>query len=160
MLFVTIPLTMQHASGLKLLDMMPFGYSPLYVNDLFKALGKVGRETYLFRQIPLDLLYPGLFAITYSLIFAFFLNKINQLKSPWVYGCLLPFIAGIADYLENVGIISMLFNYPTITVLNVKITAFFSILKSMSTTFFFTGLIVLLIFIIGKLTKQKLLKEA
>ncbi len=68
MLYVTIPNVASYAAGMTLLDMLPMGYDHDYVIRLFDALGEVGRHSYLKQQIPLDMLYPGLFAVTYSLI--------------------------------------------------------------------------------------------
>ena len=145
MILVTIPKVMSYGSGMQLLDMMPTGYDLEYVDTLFEALGQEGREAYLQQQIPFDMLYHGLFAITYSLILAYFLNKIDTLKRPFVYLCILPIVAGLMDYAENVGIISMLTSYPEISSSAVTITGSFSLLKSMSTTIFFVILFVVVI---------------
>ena len=82
MLIITIPKTMVFSNGLKLLDMMPTGYDSDYINALFITLGDNGRYVYLYNQIPIDMVYPLLFGITYCLILAYFLNKLSQLKSP------------------------------------------------------------------------------
>lgn len=145
MLMVTIPKTMEFSNGMKLLDMLPTGYNHNYVNELFKTLGENGRETYLTNQIPVDMIYPFLFGLTYCLLLAYLLKKINKLKSPFTYLCLLPIIAGIADYLENIGIITMLNSYPDLTPIATKTTNIFTILKSSSTTVFFLVLIIMLI---------------
>lgn len=145
MLIVTIPKTMEFSKGMKLLDMMPTGYDWIYVNELFNALGENGREVYLKSQIPVDMIYPLLFGLTYSLIFAYFLKKLEKFKPPFTYLCLLPIIAGIADYLENFGIINMLNNYPDITESTVNTISVLSVLKSTTTSIFFIALIVLLI---------------
>jgi hypothetical protein len=60
---VTIPKTMAFANGMKLLDMMPAGYDFDYVIKLFNALGENGRKTYLTSLIPVDMIYPLLFAV-------------------------------------------------------------------------------------------------
>lgn len=145
MLMVTIPKTMEFSNGMKLLDMLPTGYNHNYVNELFKTLGENGRETYLTNQIPVDMIYPFLFGLTYCLLLAYLLKKMNKLKSPFTYLCLLPIIAGIADYLENIGIITMLNSYPDFTPIATKTTNIFTILKSSSTTVFFLVLIIMLI---------------
>ncbi|WP_298496029.1 hypothetical protein [uncultured Algibacter sp.] len=145
MLFVTIPKTMGFSNGMKLLDMLPTGYNQEYVNKLFRALGENGRKIYLTNQIPVDMIYPLLFGLTYSLLLAFFLKKLKKLKSPFIYLCLLPLIAGIADYLENIGIIAMLNSYPDLTETIVIVTNTFSVIKSTSTSIFFIALIVILI---------------
>ncbi len=145
MLTVTIPKTMGFSNGMKLLDMMPTGYNLNYVNELFNSLGEIGRGTYLTKQIPVDMVYPLLFGLTYCLLLAYFLKKINKLIAPFTYLCLLPIIAGIADYLENFGIMAMLESYPDLTEVTVKTTNSFSVLKSISTSVFFIVLIIVLI---------------
>jgi len=145
MLTVTIPRTMNHSNGLKLLDMMPTGYDLNYVSELFKSLGEVGRGTYLTNQIPVDMIYPLLFGLSYCLLLAYFLKKLKKLNAPYIYLCLLPIIAGIADYMENFGIITMLKSYPDLTPGMVSTTSLFSVIKSISTTVFFITLIIMLI---------------
>jgi len=145
MLTVTIPKTMGFSKGMKLLDMMPTGYDLNYVSELFNSLGEMGRETYLTYQIPVDMFYPLLFGLTYCLLLGYFLKKLNKLFTPFIYLCLLPIIAGIADYLENFGIITMLKSYPDLTEITVKTTNSFSVLKSISTSVFFIVLIIILI---------------
>ena len=144
MLLVTIPKTVAYSGGMKLLDMMPQGYDSEYVNELFKKLGKEGRDVYLFNQIPVDMIYPLLFGLTYSLLIAYFLKKLNKLKTSLFFLCLLPIIAGLADYLENIGIISMLYDYPDLSLRQISATNIFSIIKSASTTLFFIVLIVII----------------
>jgi hypothetical protein len=154
MLMVTIPRTMAYANGMKLLDMMPAGYDFNYVNKLFSALDDIGRETYLTSQIPVDMIYPLLFGISYCLVMGYFLKKINKLHTPFIYLCLLPIIAGIADYLENMVIITMLNSYPDITETMVHTSSIFSIIKSISTSMFFITLLIILILLGIKLLKK------
>ncbi len=155
MLTVTIPRTMSHSNGLKLLDMMPTGYDMNYVRELFDSLGEIGRGTYLTKQIPLDMVYPLLFGLSYCLLLAYFLKKLKKFRSPYSYLCLLPLIAGIADYLENFGIIIMLKSYPKLTQEMVNVTRFFSLTKSSSTIIFFVTLIVILILVGIKVINRK-----
>ncbi|MCZ6595953.1 MAG: hypothetical protein O6943_13730 [Bacteroidetes bacterium] len=154
MLMVTIPKTMEFSNGMKLLDMMPTGYDWNYVNELFNTLGENGRKTYLTNQIPVDMFYPLLFGLSYCLIFAYFLKKLGKLSTSFIYLCLLPIIGGIADYLENFGIIKMLNNYPDLTETTVNATNTFSVLKSTSTSIFFIALIIILIILGIKFVKR------
>jgi hypothetical protein len=142
MLTVTIPKTMEFSNGMKLLDMLPMGYDFNYVNQLINTLGEIGRTTYLNNQIPVDMVYPLLFGISYCLVLAYFLNKLGKLKPPLANLCLLPFLAGAMDYAENIGIIALLKNYPEIDNRTVTITSGFSLLKSTATTLYFMILIV------------------
>lgn len=155
MLTVTIPKTMRFSNGMKLLDMVPTGYDLIYVNKLFNSLGEIGRETYLTNQIPVDMIYPLLFGLTYCLILAYFLKKLTKLNTPFTYLCLIPIIAGIADYLENFGIITMLKSYPKLTEFSVKLTSTFSLIKSISTSVFFIILIAILVILGLKALNEK-----
>jgi len=144
MLTISIPHTMRFANGLKLLDMMPMGYDLSYVTGLFNALGTAGRDSYLTTQLPIDMVYPLLFGITYSFLLAYYLKRLNKHNSQYQLFCLLPIFAGIADYLENIGIILLLQNSTNVTATAVKVTSFFSVVKSVSTTVYFIVLIIVL----------------
>lgn len=150
MLLVTIPQIMEYAEGMKLLDMMPTGYDLEYVNSLFIRLGEVGRNFYLTRQIPIDMVYPFLFGLSYSLFLGYFLKKIQKLISPYSYLCGIPMIAGTADYLENLGIIIHLKSFPNLSSTWVSFTNFFSIAKSIATSAYFVILILVLITLVIK----------
>ena len=145
MLVVTIPKTMTFSNGMKLLDMMPTGYDLEYINRLFEALGENGRQVYLTNQIPVDMIYPFLFGVSYCLLIGYFLKKLNKLDSVFFYLCFLPLIAGIADYAENFGIISMLNSFPDLSPITAKVTNVFSMIKSMTTTIFFVALMITLL---------------
>ena len=90
MLLITIPKTMSFSNGMRLLDMMPAGYDPTYITSLFETLGNNGRESYLYSQIPIDMIYPFFFAIGYCLLLAYFLKKLNKFNSALFYLCFLP----------------------------------------------------------------------
>jgi hypothetical protein len=156
MLTVTIPKTMTFSNGLKLLDMMPLGYNLEYINTLFETLGENGRQVYLTNQLPVDMIYPFLFGISYCLLIGFFLKKLNKLDSFFFYLCFLPLIAGIADYLENFGIFTMLYNFPDFSTFTAKVTNVFSVVKSMTTTVFFIALIITLLMLgISKIKERR-----
>lgn len=154
MLTVTMPKVMGFANGMTLLDMMQTGYDLNYVNNLFSALGDIGRKAYLTNQIPVDMFYPFLFGLTYCLLLAYFLNKLNKLNTPYTYLCLLPIIVGLADYVENFGIIAMLKSYPELTEATVNTISAFTVIKSISTSVYFIILITTLL-ILGFKTIRK-----
>ncbi len=156
MLLVTIPKVMEFSNGIKLLDMMPTGYDADYVHTLLDTLGNQGRSFYLYMQIPIDLIYPALFGISYCLILAYYLNRLNKLNSFLLYLCLLPIAAGFFDYLENFGIISMLKSYPNYSQNIIMNTNIFTILKSLFTSIYFMVLFVVLIIVGLKIFKKKI----
>jgi len=145
MMIISIPKVMFFSNGMRILDMMPTGYNFEYVNTLFTTLGEDGRNAYLYGQIPADMIYPFLYGISFCLLLAFFLNKLNKLNGNFFYLVFLPIIGGVFDYLENTGTIIMLNNYPDISDASVNITNTFSIIKSLSTTIYFVVLIITLI---------------
>lgn len=156
MLLVTIPVVKTYAGGMELLDMMPGGYDSNYVYQLLKTLGKDGRDAYLYRQIPLDLLYPGLFGITYCLIIGWFLKQIGKLNAPWTWLCWFPVIGGAFDYFENFGVITLLTSYPDRSDLLAGVTSFFSVTKAVASSLGMTAVVVLAIaFLIRKLTNRQ-----
>lgn len=155
MLLVTIPKTMTFSNGLKLLDMMPLGYDSEYINRLFETLGDTGRYVYLTNQLPVDMIYPFLFGVSYCLLIGYILKKLNKLNSPFFYLCFLPIIAGIADYAENFGIITMLNNYPNLSQISMDATNIFTLVKSMTTTVFFVALIITLLVLGIKTIKER-----
>jgi mannose/fructose/N-acetylgalactosamine-specific phosphotransferase system component IID len=155
MLVYSIPRVMGFSKGMKLLDMMPSGYKPEYVHDLFIALGKQGRAVYLTLQIPIDMIYPGLFALSYCLLLAYFLNKLNKLR-PWYSAlCLLPIIAGFFDYFENIGIIIMLVKYPEYPQIMANATNIFTLGKSITTSLYFVILLIILIWVAWQYLMEK-----
>jgi hypothetical protein len=158
MLLVTIPKTMAFSNGMKLLDMMPMGYNSEYINSLFEALGENGRQVYLYTQLPVDMIYPFLFGISYCLLIGYVLKKLNKLSSVFFWLCFLPLIAGIADYLENFGIISMLNSYPDLSQTSMNATNIFTLVKSMTTTVYFVALIITLV-ILGMINVRLMLKK-
>lgn len=152
----TIPVLDRMAGGLPILDLRPSGYTLSEVQELMGALGSEGRQFYLTRQIPLDLIYPFLYGISFSLIITYFLRRLKRLQGPLVYLSFLPLLAGLADYLENWQIFKILRQYPDITEGMVKMSSSFSLLKSGATTVFMFLILGLLIWtILGYLKKKR-----
>lgn len=145
MLLVTIPKVMHFSGGMELLDLMPAGYDTEYVDTLFRTLGQQGRNAYLFHQLPVDMLYPFLFGVTYCLLLAHILNKLGKSTGHLTYLCLLPLLAALFDYSENAGIIALLSHYPKNNGFLVVSTNVSTILKSCFTTSYFLVLVISLI---------------
>jgi len=155
MLAVTIPKVMSFSNGMKLPDMLPMGYDPAYVNELLGALGAEGRNAYLFSQIPVDMVYPFLFGVSWCLVLAWSLDKLGKLNGSMIYLVLLPLLAGLFDYLENIGMIVILNRYPYNPDYLTQTTSVFTILKSLLSTFYFITLIAVVVaFVIKKIPKK------
>ncbi len=141
MLSYSIPAVSAFAPDLPIFDLSPAGYSLTYADELLNALGTKGRETYLSSQLPLDFIYPGLFSITFSLLLVWLFGKTCRVNSKIYYFALVPFLAGMFDYVENIFIIKMIHSFPELQASTVNIASTFTILKSSFTMFFFVLLI-------------------
>lgn len=131
-----INITLDHIqtlSGLRPFDMRPGGYSTEQAYALLGALGVDGRQYYLARQIPLDLLYPGLMALTLFSVLKWLeshgLNRVLVQVGVW-----LSVGAAFTDYLENAGICLMILNWPEQPTNLVQAASVASISKAVLTT--------------------------
>lgn len=158
MLTITIPAVHAYSGGLKILDLLPMGYSASYVQNLFEALGTEGRGKYLYEQIPLDTIYPALFAFTYSFLTMLIVRRIFPNESKFEYLCFVPLVAGLFDYAENVGIISMLTLYPDFEIFLADLTNFATITKSIVSTVAFSLIIIGAILVARKKIKTEMVE--
>lgn len=141
MLLYTIPRVEQYAPEMRLFDLSPTGYSFVYAIELLRVLGVKGRDLYMYQQLPLDFIYPGLFAVSCCLVLSWLFAKSLNANSKMFFLCFVPVAAGLFDYLENIGIVRMLISYPNVAESLVSITSFLTILKSGFTTAVFVLLL-------------------
>lgn len=142
MLLYTIPQVASYAPGITLFDLSPTGYSYQYAIELLDTLGSDGREVYLYKQLPLDFIYPGLFAISSSLLLSWLFLKSQTASSKLFYFCYIPVAAGLFDYLENIFIVRILISYPNVSNVSISLASSMTIVKSVLTTAFFVLLII------------------
>lgn len=142
MLGVTIPRVTVFAPNMQLFDLSIGGYSYNYAVVLLDTLGTQGRTLYMQEQLPLDFLYPILFAITYALMLVWLLKKRFQSDSPLFYTALIPVVAALFDYAENIAIYMMLISYPEISLSLVELASLFTVVKSVLTTLYFVLLFI------------------
>ena len=147
MILITLPHIQQLAGGLKPFDLLPQGYDIAYAISFLESIKDEGRYFYLSKQIPLDLIYPVLFAFAFATMWLWLLHKTTDIPEAWRWGALLPILAGIADYIENVLIVAMLYSYPDISKVIVSAANSSTIIKSMATTIYFVALLLLLVII-------------
>lgn len=156
MILITIPKVIEYAQGMDLFDMMPKGYSVEYAQTLLTTLGSDGRSTYMQMQLPVDMIYPFLFGLTYSLMLAYFLAKLSWIEKPLFFIVLLPLVAGLFDYAENIGIFRMLRAYPDFSTTTAQWTNYFTIVKSvLSSASFILLLILLAIFLVRRMKPHR-----
>ena len=155
MLLYTIPQVSAYAPGINLFDLSPTGYSFEYAIKLLDTLGSDGRELYLYRQLPLDFIYPGLFAVSCSMLLCWLFLKTHKMNSKLFYFCYIPVAAGIFDYFENIFIVNILTSYPNVSEASVSFASVMTIVKSVLTASFFVLLIIGVILNLNKKIRRK-----
>lgn len=146
-----VSVTLAHlevVSGQVPFDMQPFGYSPTDAAALLDALGMDGREYYLTRQIPLDMLYPALLALTLGSTILWFGKRLPN-KRLVHFGIALSVGSALFDYIENLGIVVVIWSWPCVPGPLVHATSAATIAKSV-----FTTLAVILVLLIGILCSR------
>ncbi len=152
MLFVTIPAIQNKANGMKMFDLMATGYSPQYVTSFLEAIGETGRKLYLTNQMPLDLIYPSLMAITGALFIALFSKKINHRLGVILF---IPILGAMFDYLENSMVAVMLLSFPDIPKPIAMFASLFTVLKTILDTLYLVLLVVLFVIFLYKIVRGK-----
>ncbi|MBI5351752.1 MAG: hypothetical protein HZB50_03855 [Chloroflexi bacterium] len=138
----------------KLLDLMLF-YTPQTAFDMIARYGDVARSIYLNTEFSVDVAFPVVYSFFFSFVITLlvglsFPNNDNLLKLN-----LLPFGMLLFDLLENLGIISMLWVFPSTP----AILAWLTMLLTM-TKWLFAGVIALVIFAsIAKFISRKFHKR-
>ena len=156
MVIVTLSHLRTLSSGSDPFDMMPAGYDLTYAVSFLQAIGEQGRSYYLTRQIPLDLLYPGLFAVSYGAMWLWLFAKLSVSRDTFRGIALIPVVVGLTDYAENASIVGMLKTFPQMPETLVSGASALTVAKSAGTLLFFLALVVLL----GVLGIQKLKRSS
>ena len=150
MLLVTIPRVEEFAPDAALFDLSPAGYSYPEAMLLLDSLGPEGRDAYLFPQLALDFVYPGLFAVCYSLMLTWVFAKRFPPGSRIFYLAILPAFAGLFDYVENLLIIRMIAVFPGVSEGLVLVASSATTAKSVFSTVSFLLLILGFVFLLKK----------
>lgn len=159
MLLVTIPSVQSYAPNTALFDLSPSGYSHSQALNLLESLGQDGRSAYLFPQLAIDFIYPGLFAICFSLMFIWVYSKRIRPDSKFLYLASLPVFGGIFDYVENILIIRMIMTFPDVSKGLVAVASGFTLIKSVFSTVSFLLLILGFLFLLKKTSMGSPQKE-
>lgn len=144
--------------GTQAFDLRTFGYSQSEAISMIQNLDKSTIDFYLFPQLfLLDLLYPLLLALFLSTLIIRLSNLI-KISQNYFYSnmFILPFVAMIFDYLENIMISLMITNPTNISSAIIKASSIFTILKGAFTSIsWMLILILVVIWITNKLIKNK-----
>ncbi|PCJ93140.1 MAG: hypothetical protein COA52_06895 [Hyphomicrobiales bacterium] len=145
MILITLARLQEMSGGIPVFDMMPTGYDSQFAHSLLTAIGGEGRQYYLWRQIPLDLIYPALFGTSFYLLANWMAGKLHVFQRILRLTALVAVAVGVADYIENFFIILMLRDYPNLSDALVNAASIATLLKSSLTLIYFIVLIVVLL---------------
>ncbi|NOQ73903.1 MAG: hypothetical protein GQ574_17985 [Crocinitomix sp.] len=130
---------------------LTFGYNPDRTVQMINGYGPESAAYYINSEMFTDAIYPVIYAFFYGIILSLLYKKKELL---WIR--MLPFIAMIFDFLENISIIYLLENTPIIISKTVHLCEIFKLLK-----WSIFGLIIILILIaLLRLLKNKLVKTS
>ena len=116
------------ATGTMILD-REFGYSPDFAYDRLRQLSDVGRLLYAQTQLTLDMAFPAIYATLLASTLAI-LSRPLRTKWLWVtYLAGLPFMAAVADAIENVSIVLLIAYFPTRLDLVARLASFAGMVK-------------------------------
>jgi hypothetical protein len=117
---------------------LTFGFNPQRTLQMVEDYGEAARAYYKQVELSVDIAYP----VVYALMFAVMLTLIYRrlLGRPVVYLNMLPFVAMLFDFLENITIVSMLTHYPEQSRAMANLCEIFKLIK-----FLLFGLILFLI---------------
>ena len=103
-IFVLFPLTKRHYKSIRTLDADPWGFS---VRDADYTLGLMNEQqlrTYRNQELFTDMLFP----LVYGLGFAVAMVLLARYAGAPRWLVLLPLAAALADYVENLSVVSMI----------------------------------------------------
>jgi hypothetical protein len=106
-----------------------FGYTSNQFYDLMSSIGGVGITYYKIYVLFIDLLYPIIYCISYSLLLSLFFRNSFSSNHYFQLFNIFPFMIGFADVFENISIAYLLFAFPTQNLFIVKLASSFSLLK-------------------------------
>lgn len=145
----------EHTNGVGILD-LERSYSAEYAYKVFKLQGDVGRQFYKKLLISLDFIFPLTYMLFWATLITFVLRKWLPHNHMLQKLSLIPLIAGLADYLENICILIMLHNYPK-ELYNIAATAnVMTILKGALIAISFLVLAIGLIGLLSKVIHKKI----
>lgn len=99
------------SNGTGIIDMLP-SYTPDKLYAHLAAFDAQGRQFYMLHELTIDVIYPAISALLFSLAAAYLLCRTFANRSRFQYLALIPLLVMLVDYLENLCIVTLLAAYP------------------------------------------------
>lgn len=110
------------------LDLQLF-FTPAKAYQMVASYGESGRAFYRITELTLDIIYPIVYTLFFSLLITWLFRKGFPADSRMQRLNVVPFGAWLFDLLENLGIVGMLSIFPSTPALLAWATAFFTLVK-------------------------------
>lgn len=103
------------------------------ISDYYSLGGNNGLKPYIMYELTVEMIYPIIIAFFFFIAYHYIVLNLLQFKRPLLISSMVPVATMLIDYLESIGVIMMLQNYPktlmsiaqiTITLTNIKLTLF------------------------------------
>lgn len=145
--FFVMPKTQELISpdGKNVILDLRFGYSTEKAWEYLNTIGSSGRNYYFYTETFFDLIFTIIYSIAYCLLLSLFFQKAFSKSHYLQYFNVFPLLLGLADILENIGIITLIKSFPNKLVAVSQFASAMSLLKWGCTLFnlllMLTGLI-------------------
>ncbi|MBN2006749.1 MAG: hypothetical protein JXA21_25570 [Anaerolineae bacterium] len=114
-------------------DMEMTGYSPQRAYDILTAQGEAGRAFYLHFIVPQDFPFPLIYSLFYAVTLIYLAQKLFPNNPQLQQIGLMGLCAGLADWGENLCLITLLLNYPQRLDAVAMVACVFTIIKAILT---------------------------
>jgi hypothetical protein len=106
-----------------------FFYSPADLYRIAESYGEEGRQAYVRARFTFDLVWPLVYTLFLATAISWVFGKAFAADSPWQRANLLPLVAALFDYLENLSTSLVMIRYPAQTPVVDLLAPFFTALK-------------------------------
>ncbi|MDP4094392.1 MAG: hypothetical protein Q8920_13635 [Bacillota bacterium] len=122
----------EYSHGIKMIDMTT-NYSPSTVYNMVENYGAKARNYYIYVMEPFDVLVPAIMGLFLAGTITLLFKKANKHKLVLLLQ-VIPLLGWVFDYLENIGVITILVNYPHKLITVVKAANLFTTAKGIFDT--------------------------
>ncbi len=137
-------------NGVGILDLQNF-YTSDQAYHVLEQQGEIGRQFYVRLLTNVDSFFPLVTALFAMFLITFLFKQWLSTDSKWRYLSLVPVVAAIFDYMENICILKMIARYPD------KLTGFASlagIMTGAKTLLLLVVIVTILVALVGLFCKK------
>lgn len=125
------------------------GLNEIAIREFLQEIGSAGRKLYAINELTLDMLFPVIYALAYTLLLVQLVKACGQKKTPLKYLALLPLAIALCDLIENGHILYAIHVWPGLNSTLVTGLATANLCKHILTLILLSALSVLLFWALG-----------